>query len=90
MAGICPKRIDGRLRESVPAVCPLRPRGTALVASSPLRDVAPRCRSGSGYGQPVVQPLGSENPDLPHCRRFLIHFSVRFLPSTCLLAAAAP
>jgi hypothetical protein len=57
VAGICPNRFRGCLRKSVPAVCPLCPRETALVASSPLRNVAPRCGFGSDYGQelPVLK-----------------------------------
>ena len=52
VAGISPNRARECPRKSVPAVCPLRPRGTALVASSPLLNVAPGCGVGSGYGQP--------------------------------------
>ena len=47
VAGICPNRFRGCLRKPVPAVCPFRPCGTVLVASSPSRSVAPRCRFGS-------------------------------------------
>ena len=37
--------------KTVPAVCPLRPCGTVLVASSLPRNVAPCCGFGSGYAQ---------------------------------------
>lgn len=58
VAGISPNRFRGCPRKSVPAVCPLRPRGTALVASSPLRNVVPRCGFGSGYGHGFYSARG--------------------------------
>lgn len=56
VTGISANGFHGCRRKSVPTVCPLRPRGTALVASSPLRNVAPHCGFGSGYGQ-LPQPI---------------------------------
>jgi hypothetical protein len=52
VAGISPNRFRGCLRKSVTAVCPLRCRGTPLVANSPLRNVAPRREFDFGYSQP--------------------------------------
>jgi integrase len=49
-----PSRFRGCLWKSVPAVHPLRRRGTNVRRPSPLLNVAPRCRFGSGYGQGCV------------------------------------
>ena len=52
VAETSPSRLRWRQRDSYRAVCPHRPCGTALAASSPFRNVAPRCGSNSDYTQP--------------------------------------
>jgi len=42
--------------------------------------------SGSRGSGPTLPPPGTENPEAPHSKRFLMHLSVSPLPSTCLLA----